>query len=508
MTSLLTSLSRSGIQRRQNIIRSKLGRNQVPFRRLVMSGLVGRYAYCSMVFALVLSTSDGLCPIRLSRPIVNQRQSFHLSSSTLSHNKIQAVTFSTRLHQSTDSEQISSLEQEIRRAYEKDETDGILKLASSMHKSSDFDVDEIVPAALEATEGNKGEVASIMNALIGSCCLLEDREIASGRVQQLLEAYEELEETKDISPDIVTVSLAYKAFSLNPESIDLAEFVLEQGLRQSKKAAGGKRRKKLASSRRKSSSTCTAAESELKRLCGDDFAVLLETDDFVVINKPSGVPCFHKKATTAGKIRKGKGKKDLSASVDISLEDALLNCNVPLSTLNPEALGLVHRLDRGSSGCMVVAKTDKMHATLVSEFFLRRTKKKYLTIVAPAPDPSVPEEGFIDLPVDERPARSKYRVVERCGTAAALLEFDIYTGRKHQVRVHAAEGLSCPVLLDTLYKIDEDEGSGLENLVEIDGSKQQFFLHASSLSIPEFGIDVEAPLPSWWDATVSSLKEI
>jgi 23S rRNA-/tRNA-specific pseudouridylate synthase len=398
-----------------------------------------------------------------------------------------------------------SLAEEIRKVYKDDETDGILKLAASM-KTTDFDVDELIAGTLEAVQEKKGEVASIMNALIGSCCLMEDRETASDRVQELLEAYEELEETKNITPDIVTFSLAYKALSLDADSIDFADFVLDTAVRKSKKMAGGKRRKTVASSRRKSSSTCSASEDELKTLIGEDFSVLHETDDFVVINKPSGVPCFHKKKTTAGKIKKGKGKQKYMAS-DVSLEDALLNCNIPLSTLNPEAMGLVHRLDRGSSGCMVLAKTDEMHANLVAEFFLRRTQKRYLALVAPAPDSSVSDEGYIDLPVDGRPAKSKYRVVERYGTgAAALLEFDIYTGRKHQVRIHAAEGLSSPVLMDNLYSSGRQDSTELENLVKFNEGKQHFFLHSSSLVIPENGIDVKAPLPSWWDDTIASLK--
>jgi 23S rRNA-/tRNA-specific pseudouridylate synthase len=233
---------------------------------------------------------------------------------------------------------------------------------------------------------------------------------------------------------------------------------------------------------------------------------LHETDDFVVINKPSGVPCFHKKKTTAGKIKKGKGKQKYMAS-DVSLEDALLNCNIPLSTLNPEAMGLVHRLDRGSSGCMVLAKTNEMHANLVAEFFLRRTQKRYLALVAPAPDSSLSDEGLIDLPVDGRPAKSKYRVVERYGAGvAALLEFDIYTGRKHQVRVHAAEGLSSPVLMDNGYSSGRQDSTDLENLVKFNEGKQHFFLHSSSLVIPEHGIDVKAPLPSCWDDTITLLK--
>jgi 23S rRNA pseudouridine1911/1915/1917 synthase len=399
--------------------------------------------------------------------------------------------------------QQSSITENIRRAFEEEQTDGILKLSQQ-----DFapDVDDLVSATLEAVEEKNGHVASILNGFIGACSLMEDKTEATSRVCELLEAYEELEEEKGITPDIVSYSLAFNALSLDPTATDLAETALERALKMSKKTSGSKRRKALAASRRKkTSSSFSSVESELQELLGDDFRVLYETDDFFVISKPSGVSCFHKKTTTAGKVKRGKGNKPRTTS-DVSLEDALLTFNVPLSTLNPEGLGLVHRLDRGSSGCMVLAKTEEMHAKLLSEFFLRRSEKTYVTIVSPAPEQSLPYEGHIDLPVDRRPAKSKYTILERYGTAAAMLQFDIYTGRKHQVRVHAAEGLSSSVLLDGQYASKDSNPLLPDGLLNENDSKSKFFLHASSLSIPEYGIDSEAPIPSWWDPVIQSLK--
>jgi 23S rRNA-/tRNA-specific pseudouridylate synthase len=151
-----------------------------------------------------------------------------------------------------------------------------------------------------------------------------------------------------------------------------------------------------------------------------------------------------------------------------------------------------------------MAKTEEMHAKLLSEFFLRRSEKKYVTIVSPAPEQSLPYEGYIDLPVDRRPAKSKYTILERYGTAAAMLQFNIFTGRKHQVRVHAAEGLSSSVLLDEQYASKDSNPILPDGL--LNDSKSKFLLHASSLSIPEYGIDSEAPIPSWWDPVIQSLR--
>ena len=143
-------------------------------------------------------------------------------------------------------------------------------------------------------------------------------------------------------------------------------------------------------------------------------------------------------------------------------------------------------------------KTDEMHANLLAQFFLRRTRKKYLTLVSPSPDPSIADEGTIDSPVGGRPAKSNYRIVERYGKNGALVEFEIYTGRKHQVRVHAVDGLSTPVLMDDLYGVPTETK---------DDAKQRFFLHSSSLEIPEYGIDESAPLPAWWDETIAAFRQ-
>jgi 23S rRNA-/tRNA-specific pseudouridylate synthase len=386
----------------------------------------------------------------------------------------------------------------MQEAYKKGETDGILKFVASFDPSS-LDVESVVTATLEVSEGRSGEAASILNAWIGSCCLMDDHRLAADFAQELMEAFEDLEDSNNIRPDTVTYCLAYTALSRYPEAAEMAEYVMDQATRKSKKMAGGKRRKILAASRRKETVlNASEVEEDLRQLCGDEFSVLHESDELLVVNKPSGIPCFHKKTTTAGKVRKRKGKEAAMAE-DISLEDAFISCNVPLSTLNPEALGLVHRLDRGSSGCIVLAKTDEMHALLVSEFFLRRTEKTYTTVVSPAPDMSIAAEGTIALPVDGRPAKSQYRIKQRFGASAALLEFDIYTGRKHQIRVHASEGLSSPVYLDTMY-------DGENNPHAAGTPEQQFLLHASSLSIPKFGIQAEAPLPKWWSAIIDSFE--
>eukprot|EP00536_Pseudo-nitzschia_multiseries_P000359 jgi/Psemu1/321555/estExt_fgenesh1_pg.C_50012 len=427
----------------------------------------------------------------------------------------------------SETELSSDLARNIHQSFQEKETDGVVELAtsSSLMVDTDLDIDEdLIPAILEASGGEKGVTASIMNALVGSSCLFttaddETLNLMSDRILSLIEG---LQETADIAPDIVTYSLAHQALLNDPDGLDLANTILAEAERMTKKAAGGKRRKLLASSRRKKVSSFADAEDSVKDLLGNDFKVILETDDFAVINKPSGVPCFHVKTTTAGKIKRGKGNKkgkkgsneQFLESSDFSLEDALISCNVQLSTLNPEALGLVHRLDRGSSGCIVLAKSNEMHAKLISEFFLRRTTKKYVALVQQNSISFIGEKdcGSIDHPVNGRPARSEYRLLKRYQSSsdedsaddAAMVEFEIFTGRKHQIRVHAAEVLRSPVWRDPLYGANED---GIVMKTRTSGdSSERIFLHASHLAIPELGIDVESPVPTWWEPTTSAFE--
>jgi 23S rRNA-/tRNA-specific pseudouridylate synthase len=159
----------------------------------------------------------------------------------------------------------------------------------------------------------------------------------------------------------------------------------------------------------------------------------------------------------------------------------------------------VHRLDRGTSGCLLVAKTTPWHARLMTQFFLRRVEKSYIALVY-THDTTIPNEGQIDLPIDGRPAQSSFVVLERYGKLAAKLRVRTYQGRKHQVRIHCSRGLQAPIFLDPLYG-----GEAIMYHLSDDSSckecraRQQFCHHADALSMPDLDIhDIQAPLPDWW----------
>jgi 23S rRNA pseudouridine1911/1915/1917 synthase len=173
--------------------------------------------------------------------------------------------------------------------------------------------------------------------------------------------------------------------------------------------------------------------------------VLFEDDDLIVINKPAGMT-----------VHPGAGQREHT------LVNALLSHCAGLSGVGgKERPGIVHRLDKETSGCLVVAKNDMAHRELSKQFAARTVEKIYLALVAgklrkPA--------GVIDEKIGRHPvhrkrmqvsphrgrtARTEYRVI-RSSDAASLIECRLHSGRTHQIRVHLHH-LGHPVLGDKVY---------------------------------------------------------
>ncbi len=148
-----------------------------------------------------------------------------------------------------------------------------------------------------------------------------------------------------------------------------------------------------------------------------------------------------------------------------TLVNALLYHVKDLSSIGGVARpGIVHRLDKDTSGLMVIAKDDASHAFLTGEFGGRRVKKKYAAIVSGKPDTA---RRVIDLPIGRhRKYRHKMTIDERGREAVteftlikvwnsrlglfSLLEIDLHTGRTHQIRVHLSAG-GMPIVGDPIY---------------------------------------------------------
>lgn len=173
---------------------------------------------------------------------------------------------------------------------------------------------------------------------------------------------------------------------------------------------------------------------------------------------------------------------------------------------------LVHRLDKDTSGALVLARTARAAAYFSKSFSGRTARKTYWAIIMGVP--SI-EDGFIDLPlgkqpgtggekmqVDEeegQPARTRYRVIDRAGNRAAWVELQPHTGRTHQLRVHMA-AIGHPIVGDGKYGLAEAFLSG--------SISRKMHLHSRRIRIdhPDGGkLDVTADLPTHFAETLVSL---
>lgn len=180
-----------------------------------------------------------------------------------------------------------------------------------------------------------------------------------------------------------------------------------------------------------------------------DLPVLYEDENVVVINKPVGV------------ISHARGRYWDEPSVASFVRNRM-HATAFDGTAEGQATraGIVHRLDRATSGVMICAKNPETLKLLQRQFGDRQVKKQYIAVVAGTPDP---QEAIIDMPIGRNPnAPSTFRVdaagkhavthykVLQSANGRALLELLPQTGRTHQLRVHLAE-TGHPILGDPLY---------------------------------------------------------
>lgn len=170
--------------------------------------------------------------------------------------------------------------------------------------------------------------------------------------------------------------------------------------------------------------------------------------------------------------------------------------------------GIVHRLDRDTSGVIALAKSEPAQFAMKEQWRRRATLKVYLAIVEGRVEPA---EGIIDAPLGPDPndpsrravvergqsARTQYRVLEQYGDEAALLEVRIFTGRTHQIRVHM-EAIGHSIVADQMYGRTSDviERQALH-------AARLGFTLASNGAWREF----EAPLPADMAAAIEELRE-
>lgn len=228
-----------------------------------------------------------------------------------------------------------------------------------------------------------------------------------------------------------------------------------------------------------------------------DVAVVYEDEDLLIVDKPSGLV-----------VHPAPGHDDGTL------------VNALLGRAGPEGFGgiagvrrpgIVHRLDRDTSGLLMVARTDLAQHSLMAQLKARRIKKTYVALVLGSVGAAV---GRIEAPIgrdprhrtrmavvpDGRPATTGYRVAERFASWT-LLELDLVTGRTHQIRVHL-DAIGHPVAGDRVYGTGTSS-RGPETL-------ERLFLHAWQLELtsPSTGelIRATAPLPDELERVLAELR--
>ena len=233
--------------------------------------------------------------------------------------------------------------------------------------------------------------------------------------------------------------------------------------------------------------------------------VLFESDGFLVLDKPSGVSM----ATPRGAPEPDQEPAGAPA-VRRLLESLGLACPDPLPLL-------VHRLDVGTSGCVLLAKDAPAHRLASMAFQERRVTKTYRALCWGHP---VPAAGTYRDPLardrddarkmraaaEGKPAVTVYRTLRRYRSLADL-SLTPETGRTHQIRVHlAAHGH--PIAGDDLYGGATRWRGGRESAVRgALSALSRPLLHAERLVVPEAGIDVAAPLPDGYARLLALLRQ-
>lgn len=235
------------------------------------------------------------------------------------------------------------------------------------------------------------------------------------------------------------------------------------------------------------------------RVAAEDvpLRVLYEDADLLVIDKPAGM-IVH----PAGRIVSG------------TLVNALLARCKDLSGIGGELKpGIVHRLDKGTSGCIVVAKNDDAHRNLSAQFARREVSKEYLALLH---GNLARDSGTVDGLIGRHPVQRKrmavrrdkgrraltsFEVVERIG-GCTLVKIRLQTGRTHQIRVHTAH-LGHPVVGDAVYGRRRPRVVGAVDV-------ERPMLHAWRIGFahPRTGkaVRVEAPLPGDMESLIGHLR--
>lgn len=226
--------------------------------------------------------------------------------------------------------------------------------------------------------------------------------------------------------------------------------------------------------------------------------IIYEDNDILVVNKQKGLV-----------VHPGNG------NLDGTLANAVMaHCKDSLSGIGGELRpGIVHRLDKDTSGLLIIAKNDKAHIKMSEQIKDRKVKKTYIALVRGIISEN---EATINMPIGRstkdrkkmavtkngKEAITHFKVLNRFTTNKAsytLLEVKIDTGRTHQIRVHMAE-IGHPVIGDTVYSNGKNEFGVVGQCLH---AKKLEFTHP----ITEKEMNLEAPLPEYFEKIIEELEK-
>lgn len=222
--------------------------------------------------------------------------------------------------------------------------------------------------------------------------------------------------------------------------------------------------------------------------------VIYEDNDILVINKPKGMV-----------VHPGNGNPDGT------LANAVMGlCGDTLSGIGGEIRpGIIHRLDKDTSGVIVIAKNDRAHIEISNQIKNRETSKKYIALVRGV---IKEDEATINMPIGRSKTDRKKMAVRKDGKEAithfkvlkrydryTLLELKIDTGRTHQIRVHMAE-IGHPVIGDYIYSNGKNDFNVVGQMLH---AKKIEFVHPTTKEKVEF----IAPLPEYFEEIIKNLDK-
>jgi 23S rRNA pseudouridine1911/1915/1917 synthase len=226
--------------------------------------------------------------------------------------------------------------------------------------------------------------------------------------------------------------------------------------------------------------------------------VIFEDKHLIVLNKPAGMV-----------VHPGIGTGE-----DTMVHALLAHCEGELSGIGGvERPGIVHRLDKETTGLLVVAKNDAAHRALADQFASRTLRKEYVAIISGVPktDSGTVDRSIARHPVHRhrmttgeggRPSRTDWAVEKKFGELAALVRCRIHTGRTHQIRVHM-KSLGHPVLGDEVYGWKQNPALPVPPRVMLH-AEHLVFAHPISAKV----MDLTAPLPKDFKQMLAAMKKM